>query len=213
LACRKNAPPYGEDICTPCKVTLPETNFHLEKENEFTNRFWGRVELESGAALYHFTKSSRVQELLHNLKYKGKKQVGISLGRRYGYALSHSPLFMEAEIIVPVPLHPKKQYLRGYNQSEMFAQGLSESMSIPYLKNGLIRLVHSQSQTKKSRLGRLENLEGVFALGKAKMLAGRHILLVDDVLTTGSTLEACALELLKIPGAKVSMATIAMATL
>lgn len=211
LACGQNAPPYREDICTPCKATLPETHFHLEKENPFTDRFWGRVEIQSGAALYHFAKSSRVQQLLHNLKYNGKKQVGITLGRRYGHSLKRSKHFMDVEVIVPVPLHPRKEYMRGFNQSEMIAIGLSEAMNIPYLKNGLVRLKHSESQTKKSRLGRLENMEGVFAAGKPKRLKGRHILLVDDVLTTGSTLEACAIELLKVPGTKVSMATLAIA--
>lgn len=213
LACGKNAPPYRQDICTPCKATLPETNFHLEKENPFTERFWGRVDLHAGAALYLFTKRGRVQHLIHNLKYKGKREVGITLGRRYGYYLRRSPYFIESEIIVPVPLHPRKERMRGFNQSEMFAKGLSESMGIPYLKNGLKRTAHTASQTKKSRLDRLENMEGTFAVGKEKALQGKHILLVDDVLTTGSTLEACAAELLKVPGATVSMATIAIAVI
>lgn len=210
LACERNSPPYQEDICVSCKATLPETNFHLKRENEFTDRFWGRMDLNTGAALYHFTKSSRVQHLLHNLKYKGKKQVGLKLGDWYGHSLKRSPFFMDVEVIVPVPLHPRKQYKRGYNQSELFAQGLSQSMDIPYLKNGLIRLVDSESQTKKSRVERLANLEGVFSLGKGKLLKGKHILLVDDVLTTGATLESCAIELNKIPGTKISMATIAI---
>jgi len=211
LACGKNVPSYEEDICVSCKATLPETNFHLQKENPFTDRFWGRFEFETGAALYHFTKASRVQHLMHNLKYKEKKEVGITLGRRYGHSLNRSPHFMDVEVIVPVPLHPKKQYKRGYNQSEQFAIGLSEAMGIPYLKNGLVRLVDSESQTKKSRVERLANLEGVFALGKSKLLSGKHILLVDDVLTTGATLESCAQQLLKMPDTKISMATVAIA--
>lgn len=211
LACGKNAPSYQEDICVPCKATLPETDFHLTKENEFTNRFWGRFELHTGAALYHFAKSSRVQSLMHNFKYKGKKQIGVSIGRRYGHSLKRSPHFMEVEAIVPVPLHPRKKYRRGFNQSEMFGMGLSESMGIPCFGNGLVRLVDSESQTRKSRVERLANLEGVFSLGKAKFLQGKHILLVDDVLTTGATLEACAVELLKLPGTKVSLATMAIA--
>lgn len=211
LACSHNAPPYGEDICTPCRATLPETNFHLSKENPFTDRFWGRVKIESGAALYLFAKSNRVQQLLHNLKYNGKKEIGITLGLRYGYMLKKAPHFASVDLIVPVPLHPKKERMRGYNQSEMFAIGLSESMKIPYHKDALKRVQHGDSQTKKSRMARLGNVETVFEIKKGKGLEGKHILLVDDVLTTGSTLEACANKLLELPGAKVSMATIAIA--
>jgi ComF family protein len=119
--------------------------------------------------------------------------------------------FADVELIVPVPLHIKKERIRGYNQSEMFAIGLSESMGIPYAKDALKRVQHSGSQTKQSRMGRLGNVETVFEIGKAKLMEGKHVLLVDDVLTTGSTLEACANLILEVPGTKVSMATIAIA--
>jgi ComF family protein len=211
LACEKNAPPYGEEICIACKATLPETNFHLHKENPFTERFWGRLNLSSGAALYLFNKESRVQHLLHNLKYKGKKEIGEILGRSYGLSLKRSPHFKDVELIVPVPLHYKKERIRGYNQSEMFAKGLSESMNIPYQKDGLKRIVYSDSQTKKSRIGRVENVQEVFEVHKPKALEGKHVLIVDDVLTTGSTLETCANKVLEVKGTKVSLVTIAIA--
>jgi ComF family protein len=212
LACQENAPPYGEDICTACRATMPETDFHLRKENPFTDRFWGRLPLEAGAAMYLFSKESRVQHLIHQLKYNGKGEIGEILGRQYGYSLKNSRLFAGVDLVVPVPLHPRKKRIRRYNQSALFAQGLSESMGVPLLENGLERLVHSESQTKKSRLKRFENVKEVFAVGKPARLTGKHILLVDDVLTTGSTLEACSQKILELPGTKVSLATIAITT-
>lgn len=211
LACRQRQPPRGEDICVHCKATLPESGFHLRQDNPFTERFWGKVKIESGAALYLFTKESRVQHLIHELKYKGQKQVGEILGRRFGYALKDSPFFKDVELIVPVPLHPKKELIRGYNQSEMFANGLSETLKIPVLADGLKRVEHSESQTKKGRKERSENVREVFAVKRHQKLEGKHILIVDDVLTTGSTLETCARKVLEVPGTRVSLATIAIA--
>ncbi len=211
LACSKNAPPYNEDICTECAATLPLSHFHKEKENPFTEKFWGRIDLHTGAAMYLFTKQSRVAHLIHNFKYNGKKEIGILLGNRYGHALKREPHFQEVDCIVPVPLHWRKERGRGYNQSEMFGNGLSESMDIPCIKDGLERLSFTDSQTKKTRMDRLANMDGVFKVKKPKRLEGKHILLVDDVLTTGATLEVCAAELLKVKGVKVSMVTIAMA--
>ncbi len=211
LACGTEAPPYNQDICTKCEATLPQSHFHRSKENPFTERFWGRVPLHTGAGMYLFTKQSRVAHLIHNFKYNGKKEVGLILGRRYGRILKRESHFRGIDCIVPVPLHWKKQRKRGFNQSDMFGNGLAESMEIPCIKDGLERLKDTDSQTKKSREARLTNMQGVFVVKKPKQLAGKHILLVDDVLTTGSTLEVCANELLKAPGAKVSMATIAVA--
>ena len=211
LACGTEAPPYGKDICVNCEVTLPLSHYHKTKENPFTERFWGRVPLQTGAGMYLFTKESRVAHLIHNFKYKGKKEIGLILGHRYGHTLKREDQFKGIDCIVPVPLHWKKEQLRGYNQSEMFGNGLSESMGIPCIKDGLQRLEHTDSQTKKSRMSRLENMQGVFSVKNQKALVGKHILLVDDVLTTGATLEVCANEILKVPRTKVSMATMAVA--
>jgi ComF family protein len=210
-ACGENLPPSGDDICTSCNVTLPFTNFHLKKDNLFTERFWGRVPIETGSSMFLFNKGSRVQNLLHNLKYNGKKEIGEILGRKFGRSLRMSPHYLGIDVIVPVPLHPEKEFLRGYNQSEMFARGLSESMRVPYLKEALKRVEFTESQTKKNRLSRLENVKDVFQVQKANLLVDKHVLLVDDVMTTGSTLEACANELLKVKGTQVSMVTIALA--
>lgn len=152
-----------------------------------------------------------MQRLMHNLKYNGKKEIGIALGKQFGHQLRRSPLFANVECIVPVPLHPIKLRTRGYNQSEMFARGLSDSMRLPCLPNGLRREVHAESQTKKSREERVTKLQETFRVNLPDAMSGKHILLVDDVLTTGATLEVCAAQLLALPGTQVSMATIAIA--
>jgi len=211
LACNYKAPPIDEWVCLSCKLKLPETNFHLDKENEFVERFWGKVKIESGASLYFFKKGNRTQNIIHSLKYKGRYQIGVILGRIYGRKLKKAAHFEGIDCIVPVPLHWKKLRKRGYNQSLAFAEGLSESMELPVISNGLMRIENSKSQTRKSRIDRLENVETVFQVKKPTSLAGKHLLLVDDVLTTGATLEACAKAILKISNTKVSIATIAMA--
>lgn len=211
LACNQKAPAIKELICTECLIRLPRTIFHLEKENEFTQRFWGRTKLETGAAMYLFSKGSKTQNLIHNLKYNGKAKVGVLLGQIYGRKLAKSPLYQSIDVIVPVPLHWKKLQIRGYNQSEQFARGLSETMNIPYLKDGMIRTMHADSQTTKSREERMANVLKSFDVYLHGDLKGKHILLADDVLTTGATIEACTNKLLKLENTKVSAVTIAMA--
>ncbi len=211
LACGRGLPPQRDTICISCQYYLPKTNFHLHPENPFTERFWGRIPLEAGAALYHFNKSGRTQKLIHHLKYDHKPEVGIRLGQLYGKYLLESDLFRSIDLIVPVPLHPRKERLRGYNQSAVFAKGLSQSMEVPWRKNILMRKVMTATQTKKSRMERFQNVQNAFILNEEKAIRNKHILLVDDVLTTGATLEVCAICLLKAPNVKVSMATIGIA--
>ena len=134
LSCGKNITPDQDAICISCQVKLPKTGFHLEKENLFTDRFWGRIDIESGTSFYHFAKGGHVQHLIHNLKYKSKSEVGIKLGNLYGNVLKKSPLYETVDIIIPVPLHPKKELKRGYNQSDMFAKGLAEAMELEWKK-------------------------------------------------------------------------------
>lgn len=212
LACEKNTPTKGNVICLSCQYYLPKTKFHLERENRFTERFWGRVPIDAGAALYFFTKGSRTQNLIHKLKYEGKTKVGIKLGNLYGKMLKDSPYFSNVDLIVPVPLHPKKEQQRGYNQSDLFAKGLSEEMEVPWSKKALIRTAMTETQTKKSRSARVKNVNDVFQVNQPKRLKGKHILLVDDVMTTGATLEACATKILTVGDVKISFATIAIAS-
>ena len=174
--------------------------------------FWGRIKIHSAASFLNFTKSGRVQKLVHQLKYKGKKEVGVLLGELYGSELKHAELYKDIDLVIPIPLHWKKQKKRGFNQSEMFGRGLAKAMNIRLDTVSLYRKVDTETQTKKSRIQRWENVSEVFALKSEAHLEGKHILLVDDVITTGSTMEASANKLLEIPGVKVSLATIAFAS-
>lgn len=211
MSCGKSLFKSEENICTYCLYHLPKTNFHHHPDNPVMKLFWGRATIFSAASLYNFMKGGKVQHLIHQLKYRGKQEIGLSLGKHYGRELKTSPFFSGVNVAIPVPLHPKKLKKRGYNQSETFAQGLSESLEIDYPGNVLVRTAASATQTKKSRFARWKNVEAIFKVNAPEKIEGKHILLVDDVVTTGSTLEACAHKLLEVPGTKVSVATIACA--
>ncbi|PSR12691.1 MAG: ComF family protein [Bacteroidetes bacterium] len=211
LGCGHNLPPAAELLCVTCQYQLPQTEQHLSAENAFTDIFLGRIKLETGAALYYFSKSGRVQHLIHQLKYEHKPEIGTQLGLQYGRQLKEQPHFQTIDAVVPVPLHPQKQHQRGYNQAAEFGKGIAEGLAIPLWPEALARDLYTSTQTKKSRLDRIENVLAAFTLNQPQLLAGKHLLLVDDVLTTGATLEACATRILEAPGAKVSMVTLAMA--
>lgn len=198
-------------FCISCQRKLHPTNMHLLAENEFTERFWGRVPIVAGAALYYFNRKSPIQKALHQLKYQNQADVGVRLGRQLGNLLQHAPLFQAVDGIVPVPLHPKKERLRGYNQSALLAAGLSDALQIPVFSGVLVRQQFSESQTRKKRMDRFDNVQEVFSVRRPERIQGRHLLLVDDVLTTGATLEACGQVLLQVPDVRLSMATVAIA--
>ena len=208
-ACGKSLFKTEDCICTSCLFHLPKTNYHLFSDNPVVKLFWGRTNIYSASSLYSFSKGSKVQHLIHQLKYRGKKEIGTSLGKYYGKELKTAPMFSSANIVLPVPLHPKKLKKRGYNQSETFAQGIAESMDAESPNGILIRTYASETQTKKSRFERWKNVEEIFKITSPEKIEGKHILLVDDVVTTGATLEACANKLLEVPNTKVSIATIA----
>jgi len=212
LSCGKSLFRNEDNICTHCLYHLPRTGFHLNNENAVAKIFWGRVNIEAAAAFLAFSKGGKVQQLIHQLKYKGQKEVGVSLGNWYGHDLHKTHVFSTVDLIVPVPLHEKKLRKRGYNQSAYFAEGLSASMHVPTDGHCLLRSSSSETQTKKSRFLRWKNVEHVFHIKNEQLLRHKHILLVDDVVTTGATLEACAQALLKVEGVKVSIATIAFAS-
>src|ERR1051326_888561 len=206
-ACGKSLFKSEESICTYCLYHLPKTNFHLYTDNPVVKLFWGRTNIYSASSLYSFSKGSKVQHLIHLLKYRGKKEIGQTIGKYYGKELKVAPMFSSADVVIPVPLHLQKLKKRGYNQSEMFAQGIAESMNAETSGEILIRTFASETQTKKSRFARWKNVEEVFKVILPEKIKGKHILLVDDVITTGATLEACANKILEVPGTKVSVAT------
>jgi ComF family protein len=200
-------------ICTECYVLIPRTNFHLKADNPVAQLFWGRCQIEKAAAFSFYTKDSRIRKLIHQLKYKGIKEVGPELGRIYARSLLHSGFFEGIDIIIPVPLHPSKIRKRGFNQSDLISDGISAVSGIPVETGFLIRKTISATQTRKSRYDRWTNVEDIFRVTYEDKLAGRHILLVDDVITTGSTLEACANEILKVEDTKVSVVALAFAVI
>ena len=212
LVCGNSLLQQEELVCLQCLHELPRTNFHLEGRNPVAEIFYGRVSLEAATSFFVFSKGSRYQKLIHALKYKGLKEVGILLGTHFAIDLEKSPLFTSVDLICPVPLHPKKEKKRGYNQSEFIARGIADRMGKPLSTGNLVRVVYTDSQTRKGRYERWENVEGIFALTHPEEFEGKHILLVDDVLTTGSTLEACASAILSTnQNTKVSIATLGFA--
>lgn len=197
-------------LCTTCRYELPKTNFHSDPDNEVARIFWGRVKIEHASAHFYFQKGGRVQELMHKLKYKGQQDIGIELGKMIGRDLQSSP-FSQIDAIIPVPLHPIKKRKRGYNQSECIASGISETLNKPVDTKSLQRKIANPTQTRKHRFERWSNVEGIFALTNPEALANKHILLIDDIITTGATLEACASTLLQAKNVKVSILAVAKA--
>ncbi len=202
----------GEEVlCLNCLADLPRTNYHQQEDNPVFQQFIGRVPVELATSFCRFDKGGHLQHLLHQLKYKGNLEVGQKMGLLFGYDLIQSPLYQNIDLIIPVPLHPKKERKRGFNQSTEICKGLSVAMQRPLICGNLIRVVHTASQTRKGRFERWENVSGIFSVKNGPELAGKHLLLVDDVVTTGATLEACCIPLLMIPGVQVSIATLACA--
>lgn len=212
MSCGNALKSQEEILCIKCLLRLPKTGFQFHEDNPISRVFWGRINIEAATSFLFFSKQGRVQSLMHNLKYRGQKEVGIKLGSLFGEDLIKSPLFQNIDYIVPVPLHPKKLTKRGYNQSLMIAKGLSESMQID-INQDLKRKIHSSTQTKKSRYDRWKNVKDIFELSENNKLEGKKILLVDDVLTTGATLEACANKLFKVKGISICIATLAYANI
>jgi len=197
-------------LCTVCRHEIPLTNFHNNPKNEAISKFYGRVPIEFAAALFHFQKKGIVQEMIHKLKYKGHEEIGKMIGLWYAEELKNVAQIKQIDFIIPVPLHPRKLKQRGYNQVTTFGKSLSESLDIPYNDSVLVRKVYSKTQTKKSLLKRSELNTEVFDVVFDETMNGKHFLLIDDIITTGATLEVCSRALLKIPDAKVSIVCMAM---
>jgi ComF family protein len=213
LACEQALRRGEQHLCTVCRAELPYTDFHRlpPAENPLGRRFWGKLPVHHALSYLRFVQHGRVQQLLHQLKYQGQPEVGVALGELYGAELASGGYHTQFDVIVPVPLHRRKLARRGYNQAATFAEGLSSGLALPWSDAALRRTEHTASQTRKNRAQRWQNVATVFEADDSADVAGRHVLLVDDVLTTGATLEACGAALLTAGATEVSIATIACA--
>lgn len=202
----------GEEcICAMCNMNLPRTDYHLQKDNPVEQLFWGKVPLERATSFFFYRKGSDFRQILHQLKYGGQKEIGAIMGRYMASELLASGFFEGVDVIIPVPLHKRKQRIRGYNQSEWIARGVAAVTGMPINDESVVRRKNTDTQTRKSAFERWENVEGIFELHHAESLVGKHILLVDDVLTTGATTVACISSLMEIEGIRISVLTLAMA--
>ena len=210
-ACSESLQASEYMICTQCRHHLPLTQFHLYNDRVVQKVFYGRIMLEQATALLYFEKKGPVQALLHNLKYNGKEEISSFLGDWLGHELSQLSTYQTIDAVIPVPIHPKKRKKRGYNQVAGFANTLSKHLDASHIDDVLIKSKNTKTQVFKGRFSRSDEVLDAFSITESQSLEGKHILLVDDILTTGATLEACALQLLKIPKIKLSIATMAIA--
>jgi ComF family protein len=202
----------GENfLCLRCIHDLPVTNFAMHANNPLEKKFWGRLALTSAMSELYFSKDSIVQNMIHEFKYRGNKKAGHYFGNLMGRSLLNSNRF-NIDLIVPLPLFIRKEKMRGFNQAEILCNGIAEIINKPVISKNIIRKIFTESQTRKHRVERWKNVEGIFFINDPKFLEGKDILLVDDVITTGATLEACGTEILKVTGTKLSVATLAIAT-
>lgn len=199
-------------LCLNCIADLPHTNFELYEGNLIEKIFWGRLKVNAAHSEFYFSKGQLIQHLIHELKYNNNKEIGVYLGEHMGKKLLQSNRFSNIDYLIPLPLYADKEFSRGYNQAEIICNGVSASMQIPIMKKNVIRQRNTETQTRKHRAQRWENVTGSFKVNKPGSLIGKNLLLIDDVITTGATLEACAQVLMDIPGVSVSIATLAFAT-
>lgn len=197
-------------ICTNCRHDLPVTNYHLDDSDQVKKVFYGRVKLKKATALLRFQKKGIVQQLIHNLKYKGHQEIGTFLGAWLGDELKNIDNYKDIDLVIPVPLHKRKLRKRGYNQVTLFAKEIAKSLNIEYIDSVLVKVNDTASQVNKSRLSRWNSNNETFAIQNLNLIDNKHVLLVDDIITTGATIEACTNQLLKAKNVKISVATMAI---
>lgn len=210
VACNRSLFKNEEFLCSLCIHDLPLTHYHLHKGNDLEKVFWGRIPIESAMAMVHFKKKGSIQHVLHEIKYKNNTSLALFLGKYYANILKQSGLQFDG--IMAIPLHKSKLKKRGYNQSELIGQGLASVLAIENWSSSIRRLKSTETQTKKSRTDRWENVKDVFEVTNPALIENKHILLVDDVITTGATIEACAIPILATKGVKLSIASLAFAS-
>ena len=211
IICNEPLNKSENQICISCIQQIPRTHYHIQSDNPVEKRFWGKVKVFRATSFYFFHKGSPFQKLIHELKYKNNKEVGEVMGRLAAIELMESADFATVDFVIPIPLHPKKYALRGYNQSECIAKGISAVLKKPVDTSSLVRVMENTTQTKKSVYERYKNTSGIFEYTHGCIPDNSHLLLVDDVLTTGSTLEAAVAALSAIPGVRISVFTLAVA--
>lgn len=209
FACDQGLAKGEETVCSACMLELPRTHYHTDPQNALMNRLQGRVPLQFAAAFFLFRKRGKVQRLLHQLKYNNHPEIGETLGQVYGHDLREYYFDQKVDVIIPVPLHASRKRKRGYNQSAEFGKGLSKSLNKPCPEDVLVRITKTETQTKKTKLKRWQNVKEVFHVARPDQLYQQNVLLVDDVITTGATIEACAKMLLEVGCKSVSIASIA----
>ena len=210
--CGTDLLPVDNLLCLECITHLPHTRYAQYANNPIEKIFWGRLPVTAAHSEFYFAKESLIQHLIHQLKYKSNQQIGMYLGELTGTSLMNSNRFQHLDYIVPLPLYPDKERKRGYNQAAVICEGMSAVMNVPVLLNNVVRRHSTETQTKKHRAERWENVSGSFMINEPAKLEGKNILLVDDVITTGATLEACGSVIASIKGTKLSIATLSMAT-
>lgn len=211
LACK--GPVAGEDIliCSTCQANLPFTTHHLQKDNLMEQRFWGRINVERATAFLQFQKGGIVQNLLHFLKYEHREDLGLYLGNWYGRELKETDIFRNVDLVIPVPIHKKRLKKRGYNQVDQFSRCIAWQIGKEYKGDILIRVKNSSTQINRSKEERFSHLERAFLWKNLGDMEGKHILIIDDIMTTGATFEACCYPLKNIKGIKISICTLALA--
>tara|TARA_R110002126_G_scaffold256916_2_gene399892 strand:+ start:380 stop:1057 length:678 start_codon:yes stop_codon:yes gene_type:complete len=210
-ACHNLLNDYEDTICLDCRHDLPITNFHFDNNDSVAKVLYGRAKIENGTALFRFEKKGNVQRLIHNLKYKDHEHIGFVLGNWLGGELKTLEAYKNIDAVIPVPLHKNKLKKRGYNQVAMFGQQIAAALNTDYLDDVLVKITNTKSQTTKGRFTRWTNSDELFALKNMETIDNKHILIVDDIITTGATLEACISVLNQAKNIKISIATMAIA--
>jgi ComF family protein len=207
--CGTELPEAGQCLCLRCIHNLPLTHFERHPENPIEKLFRGRVPIVAASAFCYFSKDSSLQNIMHEFKYQGKREIGECLGRKMGSSLHQSMRFNSIDAIVPLPLFASREKKRGYNQASILCEGIGHAFKLPVLNQAIMRTTATKTQTHKNRINRWQNMQGKFQLAERDRLANKHLLLVDDIITTGATLDACANELLKAEGSRVSIVALA----
>jgi len=209
LGCENTLINQEKILCTACNHNLPFTTFSNKKNNLVEKSFYGRIKIIDATSLLFYQKKGIVQRLIYNLKYKSHQEIGFLFGNKLANEIAHSDRFKNLDVVVPIPLHKKRLKKRGYNQVDKFGEQIALKLEIPFIKNVLIRKTATKTQTKKQRIDRWFNVTEIFSVSDKSVFENKHVLLVDDIITTGATIETCYDELSKVPNIKISIAVMA----